>query len=179
MRLLPLSKLLVLLPDRRRLVLDIEEAGDMIKSLGEKQPVVLRALFSSMIEFRLEKADRGWKGDASASGKLESEAVCAAVCRTLADKIDDRLLSLRFSCWSSSRMASSIELVIDKRSAEASSWAMLPAKIPEHTFASGVGWRRGSFPCEEVVRTMTGCCGGAGGDFGNVGRTSAGNDTAA
>ncbi len=45
--------------------------------------------------------------------------------RMLAARIEERRLSLRFSSWWASRMASSMEPVLDSCSALSSSWAML------------------------------------------------------
>jgi hypothetical protein len=52
----------------------------------------------------------------------------------------DLLLSLLFSSLCRSRMASSMELVIDNLSAVASSWAMFPAADPERINLSGTTW---------------------------------------
>jgi hypothetical protein len=51
-------------------------------------------------------------------------------------------------------MASSIELVVDRRSAVASSWAMLPTYAPDRVFRSGTGWRTVKRVLSDVVRMM-------------------------
>src|SRR6478609_5150472 len=60
---------------------------------------------------------------------------------TLAARMEERLLSDRFNSVCKSRIASSMELVIDSRSAVASSCAMLPTYAPDRAWEvmSGVG----------------------------------------
>ena len=76
----------------------------------------------------------------------------------LARRSEDRRLSLRFSSSWASRMASSMELVMEKRSAVASSVAMFPVYAPDRVLRSGTGWRMVTLALE-ILRTMEGCMG--------------------
>ena len=99
----------------------------------------------------------------------------------LARRMDDRRLSLRLSSLCSSRMAFSMELVMDRRSADASRAAMLPRKAPDldRLFWSGVGWLSARLAAGDV-RTMglwgesetRASWGVRGGELVGVGRTA-------
>src|SRR6478735_3553353 len=75
---------------------------------------------------------------------------------TLAARMEERLLSDRFNSVCKSRIASSIELVIDNRSAVASSCAMFPTYAPDRAWEvmSGVGCWILSEGESGAVRTM-------------------------
>lgn len=86
--------------------------------------------------------------------------------RILAARMDERRLSLRLSSLWASLIASSMLLVMDKRSAVASRAAMLLVYEPERALISGAGCRRTEL--DEAVRMMAGDAGSSMGEMGGV-----------
>jgi hypothetical protein len=113
---------LALLPDRRRPeAADMEWLGLMTKPPGEYPPIRAAVLIPKMEFCLLATESCDWP---------YTDPVSDAVEAALARNMDDRRLSVRLSSLCSSRMASSMLLVMDSRSAVASSAAMLPRKFP-------------------------------------------------